>query len=528
MFRPWASPTFAPPRQSHAIRSRECGNAAVPALAPSKEIEVLEPADEDESSPPRKKSPIVAAVVDAENVGQSPSPRQSDRVRHLFSPLTPKNATTTTEAPPAAAPLHEWLTLAAPPAAAPLQPTTPAAAPTPRVSHLAARLSTVAMLDDAVAAARERLAAFRAGRAAAAPPPADAADPAEVEAIVRDVVQLSPAAVPRLPLASVLEQEDDAPPKSPERATPTKAAPESPGTPEWLRAASRVLEEPANEAEAPQAVAEADEAPPPQPSSWRRRALALAVAAVVAAAAVAATQLPPPAVEPQFAVTPLSDALSQLLLPEPPPPAPAAPLLRSGVIFALPAQEPAAGTVAPWAGAQAPKAEQVIATLRAAELRANGLLAAAAGAAHGGGEATRRSVSPMALLLPVLLIVLALGAALAIRIAQPAAAAPPSPPPSARRRGARLRLEMAAAATAPAGGVDQSKYGSESIVRIVKTPSGRVGVTPVRRSRRLSATPRRAGDFALPEGVTFAASPGGFVLSPVAQLNADLAEISEQ
>ena len=82
--------------------------------------------------------------------------------------------------------------------------------------------------------------------------------------------------------------------------------------------------------------------------------------------------------------------------------------------------------------------------------------------------------------------------------------------------------------TAPAGGVDQSKYGSESIVRIVKTPSGRVGVTPVRRSRRLSATPRRAGDFALPEGVTFAASPGGFVLSPVSQLNADLAEISEQ
>ena len=38
----------------------------------------------------------------------------------------------------------------------------------------------------------------------------------------------------------------------------------------------------------------------------------------------------------------------------------------------------------------------------------------------------------------------------------------------------------------------------------------------------------------LPDGVTFAASPGGpgdvarFVLSPVAQLNADLAEISEQ
>ena len=406
----------------------------------------------------------------------------------------------------------------------------------PRVSHLAARLSQVAMLDDAVAAARERLAAFRAGRAAAAPPPADAADPAEVEAIVRDVVQLSPAAVPRLPLASVLEQEDDAPPKSPERAaSPTKAAPESPGTPEWLRAASRVLEEPAAEADAPPAVAEADDAPPPQPSSWRRRALALAAAAVVAAAAIAAVQLPPPAVEPQFAVTPLSDALSQLLLPEPPPPSPAAPLLRSGAIFALPAQEPAAGTVAPWAGARDDtKAAQVIATVRAAELRANGLLAAAAGAAHGGGDATRRSVSPVALLLPVLLVVLALGAALAIRIAQPPAA-PPSPPPSARRRGARLRLEMAAAATAPnTGGVDQSKYGSESIVRIVKTPSGRVGVTPVRRSRRLSATPRRAGDFALPEGVTFAASPGGpgdvarFVLSPVAQLNADLAEISEQ
>ena len=290
-----------------------------------------------------------------------------------------------------------------------------------------------------------------------------------------------------------------------------------------------MLEEPAAEAEAPPAVAEADDAPPPQPSSWRRRALALAVAAVVAAAAIAATQLPPPAVEPQFAVTPLSDALSQLLLPEPPPPSPAAPLLRSGVIFALPAQEPAAGTVAPWAGARDDtKAAQVIATVRAAELRANGLFAAAAGAAHGGGDATRRSVSPVALLLPVLLVVLALGAALAIRIAQPAAAAPPSPPPSARRRGARLRLEMAAAATAPnTGGVDQSKYGSESIVRIVKTPSGRVGVTPVRRSRRLSATPRRAGDFALPEGVTFA-SPGGFVLSPVAQLNADLAEISEQ
>jgi len=393
------------------------------------------------------------------------------------------------------------------------------------------------MLDDAVAAARERLAAFRAGRAAAAPPPADAADPAEVEAIVRDVVQLSPAAVPRLPLASVLEQEDDAPPKSPERAaSPTKAVPESPGTPEWLRAASRVLEEPAAEAEAPPAVAEAEDAPPPQPSSWRRRTLALAAAAaaVAAAAAIAAVQLPTPAVEPQFAVTPLSDALSQLLLPEPPPPAPAAPLLRSGAIFALPAQEPAAGTVAPWAGARDDtKAAQVIATVRAAELKANGLLAAAAGAAHGGGEATRRSVSPVALLLPVLLIVLALGAALAIRIAQPPAA-PPSPPPSARRRGARLRLEMAAAATAPAGGVDQSKYGSESIVRIVKTPSGRVGVTPVRRSRRLSATPRRAGDFALPEGVTFAASPGGpgdvarYVLSPVAQLNADLAEISEQ
>ena len=319
---------------------------------------------------------------------------------------------------------------------------------------------------------------------------------------------------------------------SPERATPTKAAPESPGTPEWLRAASRVLEEPAAEADAPPAVAEAEDAPPPQPSSWRRRAVALA--AVVAAAAVAATQLPPPAVEPQFAVTPLSDALSQLLLPEPPPPSPATPLLRSGAIFALPAQEPAAGTVAPWAGAPETNAAQVIATVRAAELRANGLLAAAAGAAHGGGDATRRSVSPVALLLPVLLVVLALGAALAIRIAQPPAA-PPSPPPSARRRGARLRLEMAAAATAPnTGGVDQSKYGSESIVRIVKTPSGRVGVTPVRRSRRLSATPRRAGDFALPEGVTFAASPGGpgdvarFVLSPVAQLNADLAEISEQ
>ena len=88
---------------------------------------------------------------------------------------------------------------------------------------------------------------------------------------------------------------------------------------------------------------------------------------------------------------------------------------------------------------------------------------------------------------------------------------------------------VAAAATAPnTDGVDPGKYGSESIVRIVKTPSGRVGVTPVRRSRRLSATPRRAGDFALPEGVTFAASPGGFVLSHVAQLNADLAEISEQ
>ena len=465
--------------------------------APSKEIEVLEPADEDESSPPRKKSPIVAAVVDAENVGQSPSPRQSDRVRHLFSPLTPKNSNATTEAPPAAAPLHEWLTLAAPPAAAPLQPTTPAAAPMPRVSHLAARLSQVAMLDDAVAAARERLAAFRAGRAAAAPPPADAADPAEVEAIVRDVVQLSPAAVPRLPLASVLEQEDDAPPKSPERAaSPTKAVPESPGTPEWLRAASRVLEEPAAEAEAPPAVAEADDAPPPQPSSWRRRALALAAAAVVAAAAIAATQLPPPAVEPQFAVTPLSDALSQLLLPEPPPPAPAAPLLaqrRDLCPAGAGAGRRYRGAVGP--GAQAPKAEQVIATVRAAELRANGLFAAAAGAAHGGGDATRRSVSPVALLLPVLLVVLALGAALAIRALSRRRRAAVAAAVGAAA-GARLRLEMAAAATAPnTGGVDQSKYGSESIVRIVKTPSGRVGVTPVRRSRRLSATPRRAGDF---------------------------------
>ena len=88
MFRPWASPTFAPPRQSHAIRSRECGVMPNELRAPSKEIEVLEPADEDESSPPRKKSPIVAAVVGAHDGRVSVESRPGRTVFTVRVPLT--------------------------------------------------------------------------------------------------------------------------------------------------------------------------------------------------------------------------------------------------------------------------------------------------------------------------------------------------------------------------------------------------------------------------------------------------------
>ena len=119
----------------------------------------------------------------------------------------------------------------------------------------------------------------------------------------------SPAAVPRLPLASVLEQEDDAPPKSPERAaSPTGRRQSRPARPSGCV-----------RRHAPRGAGGGGRAPPAMAERTRRRrrshrrASARARgrgAAVVAAAAIAAVQLPPPAVEPQFAVTPLRRALA--------------------------------------------------------------------------------------------------------------------------------------------------------------------------------------------------------------------------